>query len=176
MTRRARTVCAWAVVGTIALGFTGCLISYNPDDVELAPHDETARVTLVSPEPNEQVANFLEVHLTVDNITLVERWGEPNVEGEGYLRVYIDGNSITPDNEGIAFSDFAVDVSGLGASEQTPHLLVVETLNNDGTPYTGISTISSAWIKLPRSGGPPTGGNEGSGEGTGEGTGGEVTE
>lgn len=165
MTRQAWTVFVAAVAVAATIGVTACIISYDADEVELnEPQDTAARIHVVSPVPNAEVGDFLEVHLRLENLTLVEKWGEANVEGEGHLSVYIDDHPVAAPGEGIAIPDFAVGVAGLGASTNTNHVLRIQVLNNDRTPYEGIDLVEITWVKLPRTTAPPT---NGTGNGTG---------
>lgn len=170
MTRQAWIVFVAVAAVAATLGVTACIISYDPDAVELSEQSTAARVNVLTPEPDTQVAEFLEVHLRVENLTLVPNWGEANVEGEAHLAVFIDGHAVAAPGEGIALSDFAIGVAGLGASSQSTHTLRIEVLNNDRTPYADIHTMEVSWIKLPIVAGPPTP-PDGTGNGTGDGTG-----
>lgn len=137
----------------LAVGTAGCLITYDPDAVELAePVDTSPRLFVLSPQPDQRVGDDLQVRLEVRNFNLVPKWGQANVEGEGHLFVLIDGTSVTPTEEGVVATDFSVDVRALAGDGETRHTLEVQVRNNDRTRFEGIRPIVVEWIKLPAGG------------------------
>lgn len=149
MKRSWSTAFATAVLVTLAVGASGCLISYDPGSVEVEPFlpgDTTPRIIVVSPKPAEQFSGELPIQLEARNLTLVAPTGQANADGQGHLRVYIDevclddpanpgpgATSFCPEPRAITTTSFSVDISGLEAGT---HRLQVEVRANDGSAFT----------------------------------------
>jgi hypothetical protein len=137
-------VWAAAVVATLAVGTSGCLISYDADSAEVeqfVSDTTTPRLIVVSPKPQESFSSELPVSLELRNLSLGA--------GGTHLRVYIDGvclddpgdpgpggNDFCPRPRAIVQESFGVDIGGLSPG---PHRLQVEVRASDGGPltYTG---------------------------------------
>lgn len=139
--------CVVAVALAFA-GINGCLMTYDPDGVELANTDTTPSMSIVSPTPNQMFTDCtghsfavcLRVEIDLRNVRLVPKWGQANVAGEGYLYVTVaptdnpEQNIIiaNPGDEGIVETNFTIDLGNLPDGAWT---LRVEVRNNDRTPY-----------------------------------------
>jgi hypothetical protein len=135
-----------------SLGLVGCLITYDPDSVDFQGGGSTEpSVTVDQPQPNAEIGDFLDVTLAVRNINLVQKVGQPNVPGEAHLAVFIDGASITPEDQGIVTTSFRINVTSLNHDAGNVHTLRVETRNNDGTPFEGVGPVTVEFTKLPPS-------------------------
>lgn len=112
------------------------------------------QMTVISPTPFQLYSSCAdsryEVCITVEielqGIVLVERWGQPNAYGYGYLFVTVAPQSepgaaspITPPDEGIVDTNFTIDVSSLPNGTYT---LRVELRNNDRSLHETIPPVS----------------------------------
>lgn len=136
-------------------GITGCLITYDPDGVDLVNTDTTPSMTIVTPTANQMFSDCeghsfnicLPVQIDLRNVTLLPKWGEENVDGEGYLYVTVaptdqpgEGFPIAnPGDEGVVATDFTIDLDGLPDGNWT---LRVEVRNNDRSLHATIEPVS----------------------------------
>ena len=142
MTRRLVLV----VMLVLAFGVSGCLITYDPDSVELSDAGliyECAQgersLNVFSPTEGQEVSSdLLEVEIVVCGITLVEKWGQENVEGEGHLVVSVDGRYAHAPGEGLITPHFALPLDDFGAGS---HVFRVQVRNNDLTEITDIGPV-----------------------------------
>jgi hypothetical protein len=138
-----------AGVVALAIGATGCLISYDPDSAKVddfVPGDTNPSLLIVDPHPSEAFTTTIPVTVSVRNVTLVTPSGQGNNPGEGHLRVYVAGQCLSdatnpgpgatahcPTPRALTDTRFDVDISGLA---EGTHRLQVELRNNDGSPFT----------------------------------------
>ena len=82
----------------------------------------------------------------MENLTLVDKVGQPNVPGEGHLIYYLDamppvmtGLTATPTSGTFVYStEITHTWTGLAAGD---HILAVQLVNNDNTPVRAPSAV-----------------------------------
>jgi hypothetical protein len=93
-------------------------------------------VRILAPIGGQSIAgSVVRVQVQVRGVRLVNKLGEPNVSGEGHLRVWVDTED--PSAPFMVQTATAFDLNGL---QPGLHHLVVELCQNDGTPFPGAST------------------------------------
>ena len=145
--------CVVAVALALA-GINGCLMTYDPDGVDLPYTDTTPSMLIVSPTANQMFADCtghdfsvcLPVEIDLRNVDMVPKWGEENVAGEGHLYVTVAptgdpgaANPITAVDQGVVERNFTIDISNLPDGSWT---LRVEVRNNDRTLHVTVEPVS----------------------------------
>lgn len=144
----------WAGIIAI-LGLSGCLISYDPDSVDLVGGGSEPRLLVTSPSPGQEVEDILRIQMEVHNFLLVDPAGRENADGEGHVKIYINGVPIV-DNDGPTFrTSIPVQVCSLGRERAAEYNLTIVPSNNDGTPHGVLGEINITWVKLPNGPGGP---------------------
>lgn len=142
MTRRLALV----VMAVMALGISGCLITYDPDSVELADVGSTYLCTeserslnVLSPTDEMEISSdILVVDIVVCGIDLVEKWGQENSEGEGHLVVSVDGRYAHPPGEGLVTCRFGLPLDDFDPGD---HVFRAQVRNNDLTEIEDIPPV-----------------------------------
>jgi hypothetical protein len=106
-------------------------------------------LTLLSPVPNQPVGSTLPIVISVENINLVPYWNSSPREGQAHLHIYVDGEPLVPEDQGLAESRMNLFVNELAEENDSVHTLRVTLHNNDHTPHPTIDDIELEWIKLP---------------------------
>jgi hypothetical protein len=154
-------------VALTAATLTGCLLTYDADDVELVPADTTQQVIVNSPRVDQQFDCTLEIRLDVRNINLVPHWGLENVDGQGHLHFEIAGIRVPPDPL-IGIDSESVDISIHRLVPTGRQELVVTLHTNQHEPFPSVAEITVDWEKVEPSGGcGGAGGGGGGGNGDG---------
>jgi len=115
----------------------------TPEETETpeptAPEAEPV-LSITSPAEGDSVAaGNVTVEVEVENFTLVEPTGQPNVPGEGHIHYYLDALPLeNPDEPAIPESgEYAVSTNTSYTWENVTageHILAVQLVNNDHTP------------------------------------------
>ena len=144
---------AWAGIIAI-LGLSGCLISYDPDGVDLVGGGSEPRLVVTSPTPMQEIDDILRIQMEVHNFVLVDPAGRSNADGEGHVKIYINGEPIVSGDGPTYRTSIPVQVCSLGRGEPVEYSLQIVPSNNDGTPHAVLGEINISWVKLPNPGGP----------------------
>ena len=131
----------------------------DTEDEGNGPDTGAPSMSVISPTPN-QVFNDCEGHsfavcvpveIDLRNVTLVPKWGQDNVEGEGHLYVTVAPTGepeaaipITAVDQGVVERNFTIDISALPDGDWT---LRVEVRNNNRSQHAQISPVSIDFAK-----------------------------
>jgi hypothetical protein len=144
--RHKKSVLATLSLAALLAGVAGgCLITYDPDGVELAETDTTPRLAIVSPTAGEVVQDCLRVRVNYFNLELVDPATHPDpVDGQGHYHIEIDGN---PLGQNLALTGAGVDVPLriLNFAKGREHSVTIRTENNDNTPHAVIQPARVTW-------------------------------
>jgi hypothetical protein len=156
MRQKVERWCARAILcglcAFVAAGAGGCLITYDPDSVELEGGDTRPRVNVLQPVPQQEVGDDLLVELDVRNFALVAPDGRANAPNEGHVLAFIDGAAVAG---GVAIVTASFHITGLDDTLShdegaNVHRLRIEVHQNDGTPYDeNPGPVEVDFIKLP---------------------------
>lgn len=128
-----------ALVGCgVTLCFTGCGYFTGSDGIGNSSGFISGKpeVRILAPRNGQAITgSIVRVELLVRGVRLVNKIGQPNVPGEGHLRVWVDTEDLSAPPIIQTASTF--DLTGLASGL---HHLIVELRQNDGSPLPGTPT------------------------------------